>query len=76
MKDLRLTAVILALVFILSVSSAFGDDIPGERPGCLIFTPKGRLWTVSEAGTRRWLRWSMTYLFVFQVGVEKLKQRF
>lgn len=40
---------------------AFGDD--------------GRLWSVSEAGSLRWQRWSKTFPVLFQVDLSKLKAR-
>ena len=39
----------------------------------LSFDAAGLLWSVSEAGTRRWLRWSMTYPFIFQLDLNKLR---
>ncbi|MGI9382795.1 MAG: hypothetical protein ACR2PO_06550 [Methyloligellaceae bacterium] len=39
----------------------------------LAFGPDGRLWSVSEAGSRRWRRWSTYYPLVFSVDVSKLR---
>lgn len=37
------------------------------------FDEEGKLWSVSEAGSRRWSRWTSTFPIVFQVEVEKLR---
>jgi hypothetical protein len=37
------------------------------------FDPAGRLWAVSEAGTRKWLNWGTHYPFIFALDVAKLK---
>jgi hypothetical protein len=37
------------------------------------FDTEGRLWSVSEAGTRRWSKWSKTYPVIFQIDVSALK---
>ena len=37
------------------------------------FDAAGRLWAVSEAGSRRWLRWPKTFPIVFQLDVAHLK---
>ena len=34
--------------------------------------PDGRLWAVSEAGTRRWSRWNTFYPLVFEIDPAKL----
>lgn len=39
----------------------------------LEFDADGRLWTVSEAGSRRWIRWRDHYPVVFQLDMAKLK---
>lgn len=39
----------------------------------LEFDGEGRLWSVSEAGSRRWSKWSTTYPVVFQLDLAKLK---
>ena len=39
----------------------------------LSFDPQGRLWSVSEAGSRRWSMWSQTFPVVFRVAVDKLE---
>ncbi len=37
------------------------------------FDDEGRLWSVSEAGSLRWSKWSKTFPVVFQMDVTKLK---
>jgi hypothetical protein len=37
------------------------------------FDTDGKLWAVSEAGTRRWSKWSKTYPVIFQMDVSALK---
>ncbi|MGZ8428356.1 MAG: hypothetical protein ACXW4G_03985 [Candidatus Deferrimicrobiaceae bacterium] len=37
------------------------------------FDEDGRLWSVSEAGSLRWSKWSKTFPVVFQMDVTKLK---
>lgn len=37
------------------------------------FDENGKLWSVSEAGTRRWSKWRSTYPVLFQVDVQLLK---
>jgi hypothetical protein len=37
------------------------------------FDEDGRLWSVSEAGSLRWSKWSKTFPVVFQIDVTKLK---
>ena len=37
------------------------------------FNEDGRLWSVSEAGSLRWLRWAETFPVIFQMDVTKLK---
>lgn len=37
------------------------------------FDEDGRLWSVSEAGSLRWSKWSITFPVIFQVDVTKLK---
>jgi sugar lactone lactonase YvrE len=37
------------------------------------FDADGKLWAVSEAGSRRWSRWSKTYPVIFQIDVSALK---
>ena len=39
----------------------------------LSFDPQGRLWSVSEAGSRRWSQWSQTFPVIFRVDVDKLE---
>ena len=39
----------------------------------LEFDGEGRMWSVSEAGSRRWIKWSTTYPVVFQLDLAKLK---
>ena len=37
------------------------------------FDEDGRLWSVSEAGSLRWSKWSKTFPVIFQIDVTKLK---
>lgn len=37
------------------------------------FDDEGRLWSVSEAGSKRWLRWSTLFPIIFQMDVSKLR---
>jgi len=37
------------------------------------FDEGGKLWAVSEAGTRRWSKWSKTYPVIFQIDISVLK---
>jgi DNA-binding beta-propeller fold protein YncE len=37
------------------------------------FDDEGRLWIVSEAGSRRWSKWSQKFPILFQIDVTKLK---
>jgi hypothetical protein len=37
------------------------------------FDRDDRLWSVSEAGSRRWLRWSASYPIIFQIDISKLR---
>jgi hypothetical protein len=37
------------------------------------FDPQGRLWAVSEAGSRRWSKWSTVFPIVFEMDVDKLR---
>ena len=39
----------------------------------LSFDPDGKLWAVSEAGSRRWSKWKTTFPVIFQVDVSALK---
>jgi len=39
----------------------------------ITFDEEGRLWSVSEAGTRRWLKWKTLFPIIFQMDLEKLK---
>jgi hypothetical protein len=39
----------------------------------LSFDADGGLWSVSEAGSRRWAKWSHTFPIVFRMDVSKLK---
>jgi hypothetical protein len=39
----------------------------------LEFDDQGRLWSVSEAGSQRWIKWSKTYPVVFQLDLSRLK---
>jgi hypothetical protein len=37
------------------------------------FDDEDRLWSVSEAGSRRWLRWSVSHPIIFQMDVSRLR---
>ncbi|KPK87496.1 MAG: hypothetical protein AMJ94_16815 [Deltaproteobacteria bacterium SM23_61] len=37
------------------------------------FDSAGRLWSVSEAGSQRWLQWSKTFPIVFQMDISRLR---
>jgi len=37
------------------------------------FDSDGKLWSVSEAGSQRWLKWSKIFPVLFQLDVSKLK---
>jgi len=39
----------------------------------LAVAPDGKLWSVSEAGTKRWLKWQTYYPLVFEIDITKLK---
>jgi hypothetical protein len=39
----------------------------------LAFDPEGRIWSVCEAGSLRWQRWSKTFPLLFRVDPDKLK---
>ena len=39
----------------------------------LAVAPDGKLWSVSEAGTKRWLGWQTFYPLIFEIDVTKLK---
>ena len=39
----------------------------------LSFDQEGNLWSVSEAGSRRWAKWSQTFPVIFRIDVAKLK---
>jgi hypothetical protein len=39
----------------------------------LALSPDGKLWSVSEAGTKRWLKWDTFYPLIFEVDITKLK---
>jgi hypothetical protein len=39
----------------------------------LTFDQEGYLWSVSEAGSLRWLKWSQTFPVIFRMDVSKLK---
>jgi sugar lactone lactonase YvrE len=41
----------------------------------IAFDDDGRLWSVSEAGSLRWQRWSKTFPVLFRVDLGKLKVR-
>lgn len=40
----------------------------------IAFDDEGRLWSVSEAGSLRWQRWSKTFPVLFRVDMSKLKE--
>ncbi len=37
------------------------------------FDAEGKLWSVSEAGTQRWSKWSKTFPVIFQTDTAKLR---
>jgi len=39
----------------------------------LATAPDGKLWSVSEAGTKRWLNWQTFYPLIFEIDITKLK---
>jgi hypothetical protein len=39
----------------------------------LSFDADGGRWSVSEAGSRRWAKWSQTFPLVFRIDVSRLK---
>lgn len=39
----------------------------------LSFDQEGSLWSVSEAGSRRWAKWSQTFPVIFRIDVAQLK---
>jgi len=39
----------------------------------LAIAPDGKIWSVSEAGTKRWLRWQTFYPLIFEIDITKLK---
>jgi DNA-binding beta-propeller fold protein YncE len=39
----------------------------------LSFSPDGKLWSVSEAGTLRWFNWDTSYPLIFEIDTKKLK---
>lgn len=39
----------------------------------LAFDPQGGLWSVSEAGSRRWLAWRQSFPLIFRIDLSKLK---
>jgi hypothetical protein len=39
----------------------------------LAFDDQGRLWSLSEAGSLRWMKWSKTFPVLFRMDVNKLK---
>jgi hypothetical protein len=39
----------------------------------LAFAPDGRIWSVSEAGAKRWLQWETSYPLIFEIDMTKLK---
>ena len=39
----------------------------------LAVAPDGKLWSVSEAGTKRWLKWQTFYPLIFEIDITKLK---
>lgn len=40
----------------------------------IAFDDEGRLWSVSEAGSLRWQKWSKTFPVIFRVDLSKLKE--
>ncbi len=41
----------------------------------IAFDDGGRLWSVSEAGSLRWQKWSKTFPVLFRVDLSKLKEK-
>lgn len=39
----------------------------------LVFTPENRLWTLSEAGSRRWNTWPTHYPLIFELAPDRLR---
>jgi outer membrane protein assembly factor BamB len=39
----------------------------------LAIAPDGKLWSVSEAGTKRWFKWETFYPLIFEIDISKLK---
>lgn len=39
----------------------------------LAFSPDGKLWSVSEAGSMRWFKWATYYPLIFEIDINKLK---
>ena len=39
----------------------------------LDFDGEGRLWGVSESGTRKYLNWATRFPFIFRIDVARLK---
>jgi hypothetical protein len=39
----------------------------------LAFDDEGRVWSVSEAGSIRWQKWSRTFPLLFRIDLGKLK---
>jgi hypothetical protein len=39
----------------------------------IAFDAEGRLWSVSEAGSLRWSRWSLSYPVVFSLDLQRLR---
>jgi hypothetical protein len=39
----------------------------------LATAPDGKLWSVSEAGTKRWFKWQTFYPLIFEIDITKLK---
>jgi len=39
----------------------------------LAIAPDGQLWSVSEAGTKRWLKWQTFYPLIFEIDITRLK---
>jgi hypothetical protein len=37
------------------------------------FDADGKLWAVSEAGSKRWSKWAKTYPLIFQIDTNLLK---
>lgn len=38
------------------------------------FDDDGKLWSVSEAGSQRWLYWPQTFPVLFQIDVSRLSE--